>query len=231
MRKAPARGVEARQDQVTKIIPFYGAENRPLFEIERRCMDRDGLVIRRLDELLPAGLVLDVGAGDGFTAERLGRADRTVVPLEPARGMIDRERRLPWVRGVAQELPFRAGAFAGAYATWAYFFPTIGHGDAGLEELHRVVRPGGPLLLVDNAGGDEFSAWFDEPDLLASDPDWWAARGFQREIVETCFRFDTVDELHELFTLYFGERGRQATRLEIGYRVALYRSRSRGPVT
>jgi SAM-dependent methyltransferase len=207
-----------------KVIPFYGAHDRRLFEIERRCMDRDGRAIRRLDDLLPVGLVLDVGAGDGFTAERLSRAERTVVPLEPAHGMIARERRLPWVQGVAQELPFRAGAFAGAYATWAYFFPAIGHGDAGLTELRRIVRPGGPIVMVDNAGDDEFSAWSDDPAAFGSDPGWWAARGFEREVVETSFRFDNVDELRELFTLYFGERGRKATRLEVGYRVAIYRS-------
>ena len=86
-----------------KLIPFYGAQDRRLFEIERRCMDRDGVVVRRLDALLPPGAVLDVGAGDGHTAIRLARRDRRVVPLEPAAGMIDRGKPLPWVRGVAQE--------------------------------------------------------------------------------------------------------------------------------
>ena len=212
-----------------KVVPFYGASNRRLFEVERRCMDRDGLVIRRLDELLPSGLVLDVGAGDGFTAERLTRSDRRVVPLEPAAGMVARERRLPWVRGVAQELPFRDGAFAAAYATWAYFFPGIGHGDAGLAELHRVVRPGGLLAMVDNACGDEFLALAEDPTATASDPDWWAARGFEREVIRTAFRFDNLDEMRELFALYFGERGRRETRLEFGYKVAVYLARSRGP--
>ena len=51
------------------VIPFYGADEPELFAIERRAMDRDGLVIDALHELLPPGLVLDVGAGDGFTAD------------------------------------------------------------------------------------------------------------------------------------------------------------------
>ncbi len=50
------------------VIPFYGADDPDMFAIERRAMDRDGLVIAALDAALPGGLVLDVGAGDGFSA-------------------------------------------------------------------------------------------------------------------------------------------------------------------
>lgn len=47
-----------------KTIPFYGEENPLMFEIERRCMDRAGNVIALLDENLPNGMVLDIGAGN-----------------------------------------------------------------------------------------------------------------------------------------------------------------------
>ncbi len=217
------------------VIPFYGADDRARFAIERRCMDRDGAVLRRLDDLLPRGdrdrpaLVLDTGAGDGYTADRLTRPDRRVVALEPAAGMLERGRALPWVRGAAQGLPFRGGALDAAYATWAYFFPELGHGDAGLAEWHRVVRPGGTLVFVDNAGDDAFSALGDQ--AIASDPAWWAARGFVADIVATSFRFDTLDEARALLGFYFGDRGRGVSELEIGYRVAVYTARSRGPST
>ncbi|HUR50352.1 MAG TPA: class I SAM-dependent methyltransferase [Acidimicrobiales bacterium] len=70
------------------VIPFYGAQDRRLFDIERAAMDRPGRVIAALDELLPRhGVVLDVGAGDGFTAERLTTSERSVTALEPAAGM------------------------------------------------------------------------------------------------------------------------------------------------
>ena len=81
------------------VIPFYGSRSPRLFEIERRAMDRDGQVIDFLDRVLPAGRVLDVGAGDGFTAERLSRADRVVVALEPDPGIVTGTRRLLWASG------------------------------------------------------------------------------------------------------------------------------------
>lgn len=210
------------------VIPFYGAGNRRLFAIERRSMDRNGRVVQRLDEILPAGRVLDVGAGDGFTAERLTRPDRVIVPLEPAFGMIDSERALPWVQGVVQRLPFPTGSFDAAYATWAYFFPSMGHGEAGLAELNRVVRPDGLIAIVDNAGDDEFLALSGNPEGLSGESDWWTARGFATEIVESSFGFYSLEEARELLSFYFGETGKSITRTTFTYRVAFFTKHSTG---
>jgi len=40
-------------DITSKVIPFYGGRYPELFEIERRCMDREGRVIEYLDAALP----------------------------------------------------------------------------------------------------------------------------------------------------------------------------------
>ncbi len=148
------------------VIPFYGADDSAMFAIERRAMDRDGLVIAALDSLLPAGRSLDVGAGDGFTAMRL-RAGREVVAMEPDAGMIAATTPLAWVRGEAAHLPFRAASFDAAYATWAYFFSRDWDPTPGIAELDRVVVAGGPLAIVDNLGGDAFAAMADAETLLA----------------------------------------------------------------
>ena len=109
----PARATDRFADQ---IVPFYGATHPRLFEIERRCMDRDGRVVEFLDRVLPLGRVLDVGAGDGFTAEKLCRAGRTVVALEPDPGMVAARRRLVWASGVAQDIPWTSGGGSTKFA-------------------------------------------------------------------------------------------------------------------
>jgi SAM-dependent methyltransferase len=208
------------------VIPFYGADHPDLFAIERAAMDRPGLVIDRLDELLPIGTVLDIGAGDGFTAERLAKPGRDVIAVEPARGMIDRTCPLTWVQADAETLPFRNGTLDGAYATWAYFFSRGFDLTAGIQELHRSVQVGGPLVIAENLGGDDFCAL--APSDITGDPAFWAEEGFSLEIVETVFSFETAEDARRLLTFYFGDVGSPPpTRLT--YRVGLFIGESRGP--
>ncbi len=206
------------------VIPFYGTDDPAMFAIEREAMDRDGLVLQALDELLPPGRVLDVGAGDGFTGERLG-AGRRIVALEPSAAMI-RDRPLTWVRGDAVHLPFIDESFEAAYATWAYFFSRDWDPTPGIAELDRVVRSGGRLAIVDNLGGDAFAAMADAD--ISADPAWWAARGFEIHTIETAFRFVNLDDARRLLGFFFGERGIEGAALEVPFRAALFTRSSLG---
>ena len=209
------------------IIDFYGAHDPEMFALERKAMDPAARVIEALERHLPErGLVLDVGAGDGFSAERLTTASRRVVAMEPAVGMIHRERDLPWVRGDAEYLPFGDGSFVGAYAAWAYFFSRQWDPTPGIRELHRVVTAGGPLAIVDNLDGDDFSEMSDEHYM--SDPSFWTRTGFELEEIETTFAFETHEEADRLLGFYFGDAGRGTGKLEFLYRVALYFGRGSG---
>lgn len=127
-------------EKTNKMIPFYGGNQPHLFEIERRCMDREGKVIDYLNQLLPSGKILDVGAGNGFTAEKLIRSNRTVVAMEPDINMIDPNKSLIWADGVAQNIPFHANTFDAVYSTWAFFFDGIADIENGLREVGRVCK-------------------------------------------------------------------------------------------
>lgn len=199
------------------IIPFYGAEDRDLFEIERAAMDRPGKVIRYLDEVLPGGDVLDIGAGDGFTADALSSPHRSLFGVEPAQGMIDADRSLSYVQASAAALPFTDNSFAGAYATWAYFFPGYLDISRGLDEIERVVQPGGPMVIVDNYGDDEFTSILDQAGAI--DRGFWETRGFTVNEIETIFEFVSQDDADRLVSLYAG-RPFASVPLIVNYRVA-----------
>lgn len=205
------------------VIPFYGAQDRRLFEIERAAMDRPGLVIAALDALLPRhGVLLDVGAGNGFTAERLSTSDRSVIALEPAEGMRSPTRPLGWVGGEAEYVPLRDSCVDAAYSTWSYFFSRDWDPTPGLGELERVVRPGGVMVIVDNLGDDEFTALAPDPTALTADADFWERQGFECQAIETIFEFNSPTDAEELLTLYFGESPAYTTRLTLTYRVGLF---------
>ena len=211
-----------------KVIPFYGNENVALFAIERKAMDRDGILLSWLDGHLPSGLVLDVGAGNGFTARKLTRSDRTILPIEPSPGMVGTRSDLPFVRSVAQELPFDSDTFDSAYATWAYFFPQMGHAEVGLAELDRVVRAGGAIFICDNAGSDEFCGLFERD--ISSNRRWWEEAGFDTTILESSFRFDSVEEAEELLGYYWSLNGKSDNAQpgkRVGFHIAVY-SRTAG---
>ena len=146
--------------------------------------------------------------------------------MEPAVGMIRSERDLAWVRGDAEFLPLRDGSFAGAYATWAYFFSREWDPTPGIDELHRAVTSGGPLAIVDNLDGDDFTAMSDEH--YTSDPEFWERKGFELEEIETSFEFETHEEADRLLGFYFGDRGRDTGKLRFAFRVGLYFNRTRG---
>ena len=210
-------------------IPFYGASDPELFAIERKAMDRPGRVREALDVRLPAsGLTLDVGAGDGFMARALSTDERSVVALEPAPGMHRQGRDYhPFVAGVAQELPFCDAAFDAAFSTWAYFFTGEGWDPSpGLREMNRVVRGGGPLLIVDNLGGDEFTAL--GGDGLCADLEQWKSLGFDCASVETEFSFTSHADALRLLRFYFGPAVPDNAPLSYSYRVGVFHRLSTG---
>ena len=188
-------------------------------------MDRAGKVIDYLQNKLPFGKILDIGAGNGYTAEKLQHSQRQIIALEPDSKMIDPSKNIIWVKSVAQNLPFHDNTFDAIYSTWAFFFPDMGEEmvDKGIAEIERVIKPDGKVFIVDNAGNDEFSS-FSERYIGNENQDfaYWNKKGFKKTIINTHFKFDSVAEAQKLLGFYFGEKGKLVDKTAIEYNVAVY---------
>lgn len=201
------------------LVPFYWKEHPDFFAIERAAMDKPDKVIEKLDQLLPNGLLLDVGAGDGFTAAALTRRDRLVVALEPVYEMV-KGYRGPRVAGDVEHLPFTDSSFAAVYSTWAYFFPYFHEITRGLQEAVRVLGGSGLVVVADNIGGDEFSALSGRQ--ITVDPTYWTNLGFELTEIDTTFEFESIEDAKRLLHFYFGEQGVEGAKLSLSYRVGLF---------
>ena len=101
------------------------------------------------------GRVLEVGAGTGSQL-RWYSAGTEVTALEPDPGMAARARRaaaraaarVTVVEGVAEHLPFAAASFDAVLTSFS--FCTVADPAAGLDELRRVLVPGGRLLMLEH---------------------------------------------------------------------------------
>lgn len=115
-----------------------------------------GMTQATLDQIdpRPGKRVLDVACGRGFDALSVARAGAQTVALEPSTHMLraaraifrDQGNRVQLVRGTAERLPFKPGAFDVAYCKGAldHFLDPAG----ALAEMARVTRPQGRVVIA-----------------------------------------------------------------------------------
>ena len=160
-------------------------------------------VLRRLAALRP-DRVLDLGCGTGILATRARDAlpAATVVGCDFSRGMLARAAaRGPhgrWVQGDALRLPFAAASFDAALSTEAFHWFPDPH--AALGELHRVLAPGGTLLVaLVNPPAEWLSRAAGEASRLFGEPFEWPTRARMRRRVERAgFRVEAQERILRL---------------------------------
>jgi demethylmenaquinone methyltransferase/2-methoxy-6-polyprenyl-1,4-benzoquinol methylase len=105
--------------------------------------------------------LLDVATGTGdmvFAAERILRS-QTIVGVDLSSGMLQVANKrlaaktvhsgtsISFVKGDAENLPFQPGSFDAV--TVAFGVRNFGDLQKGLRELHRVLQPGSPLVILE----------------------------------------------------------------------------------
>ncbi len=108
-----------------------------------------------------SGTVLEVAVGTGLNLPHYP-AGATITGIDLSDGMLDVARRraadigreVTLRQGDAQALPFADASFDTVVCTFGLC--AVPDADAAIDEMVRVLRPGGRLILVDHVG---FSAW------------------------------------------------------------------------
>lgn len=94
---------------------------------------------------LPAGRLLDLGAGTGAANGIL--VPRQVVALDPAPEMLALNDAAERVVAVGEALPFEDRSFDAVFS--AYVFRNLDSVDGTMQEIARVLRPGGMAGIID----------------------------------------------------------------------------------
>lgn len=97
-----------------------------------------------------AGNVLDVGCGEGRFCRLLAARGTSTIGIDPAPSLIDEARRLhpegDYRIAAAERLPFEDEAFDLVVAYLSLI--DIADAKAAIDEMNRVLRPGGHLLIA-----------------------------------------------------------------------------------
>lgn len=109
-------------------------------------------------DVSPGRAVADVAAGTGKLTRLLEPTGAWIVAVEPVEGMRVRLPSVPIAAATAERLPFADRSLDAITVAQAFHWFDAA---AALEELHRVLRPGGRLALVWNAR-DRSVPWVDE---------------------------------------------------------------------
>lgn len=142
--RLPAEGVRAMFD---RIAPVYDAMNRTMTAgLDRRWRRATAAAVVR-----PGDVVLDACCGTGDLALADVRAGGRVMGLDFSERMLERARgkapELEWVNGDLLELPFGDDTFDAA--TVGFGVRNVDDLERALGELHRVLRPGGRLGILE----------------------------------------------------------------------------------
>jgi ubiquinone/menaquinone biosynthesis C-methylase UbiE len=176
--------------------------------------------------------VVEFGAGTGRLTRLLAPHVRSIKAFDSSAHMLEvaeeslRGMKLTnWETGVAdhRHIPVADASADLVISGWSFCYLAIWGGSnwqldlqAGLDEIQRILRPGGTnaqkgmVLIIESLGtGMEKPR---PPEHLRAYFDWLTEAGFERGWTRTDYRFESLEEAVELSTFFFGEEMGQEVR-------------------
>jgi ubiquinone/menaquinone biosynthesis C-methylase UbiE len=197
---------EAHADQYERLIRREDYQNNLLSAIEEYCP------LKGLD-------VVELGAGTGRLTRLLAPRVRSIKAFDSSAHMLSvaetslREMGLTnWETGLAdhRQVPVAVDSADLVISGWSFSYLAVWGGadwqsalQDGLNEIQRILRPGGMILLIESLGtGTEKPR---PPEHLGAYFDWLTESGFERGWTRSDYRFESLEEAVELSTFFFGE--------------------------
>ena len=202
---------QSHADQYERLIQREDYQNNLLAAIETYCPLKD------ID-------VVELGAGTGRLTRLLAPRVRSIKAFDSSAHMLEvAETSLlemgltNWETGVAdhRQVPVKDSSADLVISGWSFCYLAVWGGSnwqfdlqAGLNEIQRILRPGGMALLIESLGtGTEKPR---PPEHLGAYFGWLTEAGFERGWTRSDYRFESLEEAVELSTFFFGpEMGQQ----------------------
>ncbi len=203
-------------DQQRKIYQSDGDRYEALVSRE----DYRGNIPRAIDEIISVdGLdVVDLGAGTGRLTVMLAPRVKAIRSFDVSAEMLRvcRERLIAsglsnWQVDVAdhRQLPLTEHSADLVVSGWSVAYLAVWHPEtyrdeleAWMNEMKRVLRPGGHIILFESLGtGNETPI---ELEHLKDYYPWLDEAGFLHKWIRTDYQFESVDEAAELSGFFFG---------------------------
>jgi len=183
-------------------------------------------ILRAFEQIRPLkGLdVIDLGAGTGRVTRILAPHVGTIRAYDSSAHMLSKAQSSlhalglsNWQTTVAdhRHIPAEDASADLVTAGWSFCYLAVWGGEqwreeleAGYQEIMRLLRPGGHVILLETMGTGQESP--NPPEHLAGYFAWLSGRGFQSSWIRTDYRFKSLEEAAELTKFFFGKKlGRQ----------------------
>jgi ubiquinone/menaquinone biosynthesis C-methylase UbiE len=184
--------------------------------------DYQGSLLPAVSRIQPLSgtIAAEFGCGTGRVTSLLAKAvqrlhafDLSAPMLRTAQGRLRREgsEHASLAQADSRKMPVRDGWADFAIEGWAFLQIAVWHPQVwraqlsrALDEMHRLVRPGGKMILIETLGTGEFVPkvvpFFREVYAFLE-----AERGFTPLSIRTDYRFETMQQVQQVVVPLFGE--------------------------